>query len=353
LAVDTEFHGEKTRYPKLCLVQLASRDEVVVVDALTCNGELLAPLFADPGRLWLLHAASGDIDILDRWVGERVKRLFDVQLAARFLGHRVLSLQALADTTIGLHLDKHSTLEDWTRRPVSPSALEYAADDVAWLHDIHAALVAQLDGMGRLDWVVDECTAIAAPTPERPADEAWWSFAGKLPKKPRNRAVAQCLCAWRDERSRRRNLPEKIVLSDLAVMAIASSPPRSERALGDVRGAGNLNPALRREVFAAIERGLALPPEQLRTPPKALPTGPRQVVSLLTAWVSQRAYELDLDSTLLATRDDIDAFAVGRAGRLDHGWRGDAVGADLAALKAGRRALATDGGSRLRLVDVP
>src|SRR5246127_5122212 len=65
VTVDTEFQRETTYYPKLCVAQMASSEEAVVVDALA-EGIDLAPLFAlmaDEKVVKVFHAARQDVEI--------------------------------------------------------------------------------------------------------------------------------------------------------------------------------------------------------------------------------------------------------------------------------------------------
>src|ERR1700749_1104260 len=66
VTVDTEFLRETTFWPKLCVVQVASLDEAVVVDALA-DGIDLTPLFEllrNEKVLKVFHAARQDIEIV-------------------------------------------------------------------------------------------------------------------------------------------------------------------------------------------------------------------------------------------------------------------------------------------------
>src|SRR6202522_825180 len=83
VTVDTEFLRETTYYPLLCVAQMASPDEAVVVDALA-PGIDLAPfyaLMADEKIMKVFHAARQDIEIVWR-AGKLIPHpIFDTQVA--------------------------------------------------------------------------------------------------------------------------------------------------------------------------------------------------------------------------------------------------------------------------------
>jgi ribonuclease D len=72
----------------------------------------------------------------------------------------------------------------------------------------------------------------------------------------------------------------------------------------------------------------------------------RPAVALVSAWVSQLGRDLQLDTGLLATRADLEAFLRGDASaRLNHGWRHEVAGEPIRRLVSGEAALAFDRGN--------
>ena len=159
VTVDTEFLRETTYYPLLCVAQMASPDEAVVVDALA-PGIDLAPfyaLMADEKVMKVFHAARQDIEIV--WHAAKLipHPIFDTQVAAMVLGYGdSISYDQLVQRITGDTLDKSHRFTDWTRRPLSDAQLAYAISDVTHLRDVYLALVDDLERRGRADWVQDE-----------------------------------------------------------------------------------------------------------------------------------------------------------------------------------------------------
>lgn len=359
-ALDTEFHRERTYFPQLALMQFGWEEgrgiRQVLVDTLVVDPAPLAEVLAGPG-LCVMHAADQDLEILDLQCGRVPAHLADTQVAGRFLGYGTASLDSLLRSVLGLKLPKADQLTDWTRRPLSAAACEYAAADVAHLLEIDAILDERLERLGRAAWADEEIEVLRTKVrTQRDPLTAWWKMKGSRKLRGSARGVAQEVAAWRERTAAAEDRPIRFVLPDLALLGIAARPPRDVEELRAVRGLDgrHTRKAAAAEILDAIDRGRTLEPDGLRLPPVAEGERvPKPIASLALAWIGQRADELDLDPTLIATRDDVNALLGGdRACRLGRGWRHDVAGATVLALAAGDVAVASDGSGALRLVDV-
>jgi ribonuclease D len=352
-ALDTEFHGERTYHAQLALVQIAYGDEVVLVDPLAVDVRALAPLLDGDATL-IAHAGDQDLAILQRRVGVTPRRYFDTQVAAGFCGLGVPSLANLTERLAGVKLRKGDRLTDWTRRPLTPDQLAYAGDDVAYLLQLADALEDRLQHAGRLEWACDECEERRRRDRTRAEpDTAWWRLKGSRQLRGKSRGVAQCVTAWRERRAERLDTPPRYVLSDLALAGIIARPPTSRDELANIRGLDGrvLREPIVHELLDAVARGLALPADELRLPPREeADRGLAPAVSVIAAWLSQHANELGLEPSLLATRADLVELLNTGGGRLAHGWRADTVGEPIRQLMDGRAVLALgDHGRKLVL----
>ena len=302
----------------------------------------------------LMHAATQDLAILDRACGVLPTRLVDTQIAAGFVGLGSPGLGALLQRRIGVHLPKADRLTDWLRRPVGDAAASYAAADVAHLDRLWRSLEAELIERGRIEWALDECEEVRGRFGE-PADpdQAWWRIKEARRLKGRGRCVAQAVAAWRERRAQETDKPVRHVLPDLAVVAIAERPPANRDALQQVRGLDgrHLRGGAAADLLQAIEAGLALDEDVLQVPERdGVDTSSRPAVTLASAWVSQIARDLDLDTSLLATRADIEALVRGDgSSRLLSGWRDDVAGEPVRQLLSGQASLAFNGDGSLVL----
>ena len=223
VTVDTEFLRETTYYPKLCLIQLASPEEAVLVDPLAPDLDL-APFFGlmvNDAVVKVFHAARQDLEIV--WLLGRVLPvpLFDTQVAAMVCGYGdLVGYEQLANDLAKARIDKSSRFTDWSRRPLTEAQFSYAELDVTHLRDIYLALQADLDASGRESWVAEEMAVLSSPgTYEVKPENAWLRLKGRV-RKPRELPVLMELAAWREREAQTRDVPRQRVLKDDALMDI-------------------------------------------------------------------------------------------------------------------------------------
>jgi ribonuclease D len=325
--------------------------EIVLVDPLDVDVAPLERVLTGPG-LCIMHAASQDLEILERACGIVPSRLVDTQVAAGFVGLGSPGLGVLLQKRLGLNLPKADRLTDWMRRPLPDDAASYAAADVAYLHRLWESLGAELESRGRVGWLMDECDELRRRHGEPlDPDRAWWRIKEARRLRGRARGVAQSVAAWRERRAREVDKPVRHVLPDLAVVAIAERPPRRRADLDRVRGLDgrHLRSGAGDSLMAAIEVGAALAEADLEIPPRdGVDTIFRPAVTLASAWVSQLARDAELDTALVATRADIESLVRGEpSSRLSSGWRARVAGLPVQRLLAGEAALAFDGDGSL------
>jgi ribonuclease D len=353
-ALDTEFHGERSYWPHLALIQIAWPEGVALVDPLSVDPSPLGELLAGDGCM-VAHAADQDLTILERACGCAPSKLFDTQVAAGFIGMGTPSLAATVEKLLGTRLTKGDRLTDWTRRPLSADQRVYAAADVEHLLPLYDELVHRLDAVGRLEWATDECEERRQRIRTRPdAETAWWRIKGARQLRGSGRGVAQKVAAWRERTAEGLDVPARYVLSDLALAGVVQRPPRTRDDLTGIRGIdGRLRDNTAKELLSAIAAGIDLPASELRLPESdRIDRSLAPAVTVLGAWLAQRASELDLDPALLATRAELTQMLQDRPSRLATGWRADLVGEPLQRLLRGDAALLLrDGGRRIELQD--
>ena len=267
-AVDTEFHRERSYYPTVALVQIAWRDGVVLIDPLSVGLEPLREILEGDG-LAVLHAATQDLEVLQRACGAVPRRMLDTQLAAGFLGFNTPSLASLADRILGVELPKASRLTDWLHRPLNAEQQLYAASDVTHLLDIADELRRELRTVGRLGWAEEECEELrsrsfAGPDP----DEAWLRLKEGRSLRGKARGIAQEVAAWRERRAAETDQPVRHVFPDLAVVGVATNPPSTVEELRRIRGVDERHTRGRTatELLDAVARGRNLPDTRVRQP---------------------------------------------------------------------------------------
>ncbi|OYW66824.1 MAG: ribonuclease D [Bosea sp. 12-68-7] len=343
VTVDTEFLRETTYYPKLCLIQLASPDEAVLVDPLAPELDL-APFFGlmvDEAVVKVFHAARQDLEIV--WMLGRVlpSPLFDTQVAAMVCGYGdSVGYEQLANDLAKARIDKSSRFTDWSRRPLNDAQLVYAEADVTHLRDIYLALKADLEQTGREGWVAEEMAVLNSPaTYEVKPENAWQRLKGRI-RKPKELAVLMELAAWREREAQHRDVPRQRVLKDDALMDIVQRAPRSVEALAELRSVPNGFERSRSggEVLAAIERGLALDPKTLpRLERERGRGGNGAVLDLLKVLLKAVAEAERVAPKIIASSDDLEAIASDDEAEVPalQGWRREVFGEKALALKSG------------------
>ena len=347
VTVDTEFLRETTYYPLLCIAQMASPDEAVVVDALA-PGIDLAPFFdlmADESVLKVFHAARQDIEIVWHRAKTIPRPLFDTQVAAMVLGHGdSISYDQLVQRITGDLLDKSNRFTDWTRRPLAEAQLTYAVSDVTHLRDVYLALVADLGRRGRTDWMDDEMEILTSPETYRAEPEKAWQRLKTRVRKPKDLAVLIEVAAWREREAQSRDVPRSRVLKDDAIGDIATQAPTTAERLAGLR---SLPKGFERSkwgegILEAVRRGLERDPKTLPRleKPRGTPNG-QATVELLKVLLRMTSESHGVAAKVIATVEDLERIAGDDDADVAamKGWRRELFGERALALKHGRLAL--------------
>jgi ribonuclease D len=341
LGLDTEFVRTNTFYHRLGLIQVADGATSWLVDPLAARDlSPLAAVFRSPG-VKVLHSASEDIEVFYRALGVLPEPLFDTQIAGALAGAGAfLSYQKLVAAYLGVELAKEETRTDWLARPLSPGQLAYAAEDAAYLVPLYERLKADLEALGRLDWVLEDSAALLDTSRFQEDDEAAYlriKGAGRLDR--RQLGALQTLSSWREKEARRRDLPRNFVLKEGLLLDLAVRRPKEERDLKrlpsfDARQAARDGATW----LQLLEQAGARPESELppRITGKPLSPSARAVEARLRDKVRERATELNVPPEILAPRRALEALLRLNLGKPDarlprelEGWRRQAIGEDL------------------------
>jgi ribonuclease D len=351
-AFDTEFVSEETFEPVLCLIQIATRDRLAVVDPLTIRD--LSPFWAvvnDPEVEVVMHAASEDLRICRYQTGKVPRRVYDVQIAAGLVGFGYpLSLVNLISQALRVSVSGGETRTDWRRRPLSTGQLRYALDDVRYLLDLADLLAAQLAELGRTEWVETEFASFVHEIRNRDEEERWRRLSGLHQLSRRGLEIARRLAEWRVDEARRVNRPLRQVMRDDLLVAIAKRQPSSRRDLEALRDFNRPHLLSRSgEILEAIAEAQLVPADQLPEPPDRFEEGPGQtmVVNLLAAALAQCCAQHRVASGLVGVSHDLkelirwhtQGHPESNRPALTQGWRSEVCGQTLLDVLAGRRAL--------------
>ena len=344
---DSEFIGELTYVPRLCLIQVASPTQIALIDPmaeidLTPFWELLA----DGSVEKVVHAGQQDLEPVIRAIGQAPKNVFDTQIAAGFVRLPYpLSLSKLVFEMTGARLGKGLTFTRWDQRPLSAMQLRYAADDVRYLLLAREIIGKTLEELGHVAWVQEECAAQCEPSfyesePERQYLRV--RGVGNLP--PRNLGVLRELAAWRDGAARAHDVPPRALLKDEILIDLARTPVRSVDKLARVKGLPRpVEIDFGEEIVAAIEHAFALPENSLPVPRETEQTPPEKFrTDAIWAIAQALCAGRGIDMAVIGSRQEMNDLYLqlvsgspkASASRLLQGWRAQALGDALKALLA-------------------
>jgi ribonuclease D len=351
-AFDTEFVGEDSFTPVVCLLQVATADHVAIVDPLDKNLDVtpLWSLIADPKIEKIVHAGSEDLGLCFKETGRAAANVLDLQVAAGFVGMGYpTSLSRLVKLVMGVQIPKSQTLTDWRRRPLTAEQLDYAAQDVAHLPAMAISVCKALSTRGRLEWAMEECEATCRATACVP------SRAQKLRKLPgmasmtkREMAIALAILEEREKLALQFNRPARVLLKDYLIVEMARRGWTDVAKLQSLRGM-TLNAAGLQKIAKSIELGRTASLDDIPMPEDEAPDSEEDMLlSLLSMVLHDHCSRMELAYSLLATRRSLRAYIKSRRGgppspadqaSLLTGWRAAAIGDLLDRLLTGRSAI--------------
>lgn len=331
LGIDTEFMREKTYFAQLCLLQIATADEIYCVDPLTDNGqrEFWRELLA---RDWVVHSARQDLEVVSQTAGSMPASVFDTQVAAGLLGYPAqMGYAGLVKDLFDVDMDKSHTRADWTKRPLREEYLQYAAEDVEYLLPAYERLGERLDRAGRLDWARQDSRLLLDPKLyDISANQAIDRLKGARNFRGQRRAAATRLAAWRESEAISRNRPRQWIMRDNVLLEIAYKLPASEDQLVRIEGMPpKLLNRMGTHLLQAIEASAA--DENDYSPPRPPDDEQKALLKEMQARVAACAKDLDIAAETVASKRELAEVIVSgsRESRVFSGWRRDIVGSDL------------------------
>jgi ribonuclease D len=354
IALDTEFHNEKSYAARLMAVQLVVGDEVMIVDPLRVRD--LRPLAdALAGKTVVGHALQSDLKIFADRFDELPAASFDTQLAAAFCGYGMsISLADLVHDLVGIRLRKSQTVSDWSTRPLTAQQIDYLVDDVRYLFPLADALRERLEANGRLAWFEEDARPLVDMAKYRPdAERLYMRIPGATRMNRRELGVLRELAQLRDTLARERDVPLKYIIPDDVMAGLVSLRPASREDLAQLRRLdGGARKAYGDRIVGAIAAGIALEEKDLPRKPVRPPGAEREaIVACLSVLINAIAAENGLPAGLLTPRAalervarELPASAEEIARTLEaSAWRTALVAEPLHALLSGRIALTVSG----------
>ncbi len=347
--LDTEFVGEDSYRPELCLIQIATPERLILLDPFSAGPlEAVWNLLVDPAKEVVVHAGREEVRLCRLFAGRQPTRLFDLQIAAGLVGLSYpMGHAALVGQLLRINLAKSETLTEWRDRPLTERQIRYAFDDIRYLLPLQQELLGRLERLERMDWAKEEFHKLVANSiEEEPQLEKFRRLKGLGSLSRRQLAIVREIFHWREETADRLNRPPRTLCRDDLILEIARRNPSRSKDLAVVRGLPRRD---HEAILAAVDRGRKLPLDQCPAPLER-ELDPPQVgwlTSLLSAVLGQWCRETSLATTLAATVNDLKqlvrahvyADQTAPASALDSGWRAQHVRPRLEEVLRGKKVL--------------
>ncbi len=357
-AYDTEFIGEETFIPKICLLQLATRTRIALIDPFAFDAEDLEIVWnavCDPTLITIVHAGGQDIEAAQRRTNRQALNVIDTQIAAGFLGMPwPTSLVNVVQAVAGLRLNKGHTFTEWDSRPLSKSQLSYAADDVRYLPLIWHLQSEKLNDANRTAWAISESVESLRSIEEFDPESQVRRAARGLGLRPRVMTILRELVILRYSIAKAKNLPPRTVMPDSAMLEAARRKMKSIDEIEEIRGfprqtATEFGEAILRTIEDA--RNLPIERDRIWINPEESAED-RTRIDALWSIITMRSISMGIATALILNRGQLSRWYLGRTTTAEplfaaSSWRQDAIGKWIDAFLDGRETLSLgwkDGG---------
>ncbi len=289
IAVDVESAAFYRYYAKVNLIQIATRKEAAIMDPQVITDFSPFQEFASKSKcMWVFHGGDFDISMLAKDLQIFIPRMFDTRKAAEIIGINELGLKALTEKYLGFTLDKHLQRCDWSKRPLTKAMIDYGLLDAVCLIPVYDCLLNEVNNLGRLEWVMEECDSIAKQAREthtQAPDPYAFHIKGSSYLSLRSLAVLREIWNLREEIAATIDRAPFMLLSNQTLIEIAKVCPRSIAGLGTVKGMSHEFLAkYGSELQKAIRAGLDAELVGLERPPQK-----HSREELLNAWEGELA----------------------------------------------------------------
>lgn len=319
VGIDTEFVRERTYYPQPGLVQLSDGEHVWLIDVVTLTDhQPLHQLLSDPKITKVLHSVGEDLEVLSLLTGHQPEPLFDTQWAAALLGFPFqLRYEYLVEMAFQVTLPGGQARSNWRQRPLGPQLLSYAAQDVIYLPELARILRAELEALGRLHWLEEDCARILNRRHEPMPPLFKVKGVGRLTCQAM--AYADALSQWRDQQAKSSDSPRSFIMKDELLLELSNRA----QSLGAAEAIRSVQAQLKQHADSCYRVLKETDPEGFKIP-IALTQLSAQERELLKRWqanVALLAERLNLDPSVIASKRELTRLLRNESPDWLNGWR--------------------------------
>lgn len=343
MAFDTEFMRDKTYYPKLSLVQIATKDSAFAVDMLCgLNYSPLKQLLSAPHLLKIIHSARQDLELLYNFFGIIPQNLLDTQTAALFLGYKDSpSFELLAADFLNTKVSKALQFSDWLIRPLSDEQLQYAITDANLLYELFFKIEEQLNKSDRFAWALEESNLIKCGSKFITSIESILNKFTSAITKESDLLKCYDLLSWREEKAKALDVPRNYIIKEEVIIQLCQKKPVTLEELSKYKIHPNLDEKNLYEILKIMQDQTQDDSKfeiirNILTNKKFIFLNKNNLFFMLKILVEVISKDLGIHEQLLATTTDILLFAHDKESRVTRGWRKTAIGNAMQNLKNGK-----------------
>ena len=364
ITLDTEFVREKTYFPKLCLIQIAYKDDAAIIDPLAKNLDLkpFLDILTDQKILKILHSGRQDIEIFYNMMHQTPKPVFDTQIAASVCGFgRAVSYSSLVFDITKTELDKSSRLTDWSLRPLDEKQLQYALRDVTFLIPCYEYLKKYLKEHHRESWIIEETQELLDEKFYQTDPDTVWQKIKHSAHSTHFLSALKELAAWRERRAMKYDVPKRSILKDEILVSIASLNPKTLEELKQVRNIrpDTANGKLGTEILEVLEKARHLPMvgelKKIDREKKIhIPCGAAALIEVLKLLLKIKCEQEGVIESVVADEEDLRNIACGNDENNPalKGWRYDLFGKEALAFRKGLATISYDSTKKQIVINV-
>ncbi len=216
VAIDTEFYRVNTYYPKFCLLQMANKEQTILIDPINKKIDLtlIKKILYSSKILKIFHAAQQDLEIFFNLYKKLPKNIVDTQICISLLG--ISNSLGYADSIsyfLNQKIDKSHQFIDWRKRPLEKEKIIYAINDVKYLPNLFLKISEKVNIRTNINIIESHEKLLNEEIYKKKPERAWEKLRINEIKNYEIEKLKQ-VCFLREELAKEKDIPVKKVMTD-------------------------------------------------------------------------------------------------------------------------------------------